>query len=300
MRYESSFDDDYIHGDVHARHSLPNQFSAGSSLLQDIAFSAQQALARGDDDLVPVDPALQAFADGAYSALDTTPSYAQNGEDIVSSIEQQAEGDIPMNGLTYGPQNGDSHPSVEALTPGPPPRNDTMHVQAKGNGNSNGHPASDTTHIKANGFASQPSLNNAVRHPSSPVSPRRMSVTSPGTRTYNTYMTSPTMHHNIDYNFTTDTDFPPPPATPAANPHRTSRRPNSSGRKTNQTPSRTKTSKSTPCARRQDGIKLEAGLGLGMSMMGIDMDMIDPNLDQASQDLIKQLQAEERGLRRRS
>jgi F-box/leucine-rich repeat protein 10/11 len=288
---------------MHARHSLPNQFSTGSSLLQDIAFSAQQALARGEDDLVPVDPALQAFAGGAYSAMDMTPSYPQNGDGIVSSIEQQAEGDIPMDGLAYGPQNGESHPSVEALTPGPPPHNDTIHVQTNGNGNSNGHLTSETIHVKTNGFASQPSLNNAVRHPSSPVSPRRMSAISPGTHTYNTYMTSPSMHHNTDYNFTTDTDFPPPPATPAANPHRLSRPPNSSGRKTNQTPSRShlsKTPKSTPGARRQDGIKLEAGLGLGMSMMGIDMDMIDPNLDQASMDLIKQLQAEELGLRRRS
>jgi F-box/leucine-rich repeat protein 10/11 len=34
--------------------------------------------------------------------------------------------------------------------------------------------------------------------------------------------------------------------------------------------------------------------------MGINLDFIDPNLDQASRDLIKQLQAEEHGLRRRS
>ena len=38
-------------------------------------------------------------------------------------------------------------------------------------------------------------------------------------------------------------------------------------------------------------------MGIGM---GINLDLIDPNLDQASIDLIKQLQAEEHGLRRRS
>jgi F-box/leucine-rich repeat protein 10/11 len=303
MKHESSYDDDYLNGDMHTRHSLPNQFSVGSSLLQDIAFSAQQALARDENDLVPVDPALQAYANGAYSAMDMTPSYVTNGDGIMSSIEQQAEGDMPMDGVNFAPQNGGLHgPSVESLTPGPPPHNDTIHVQT------NGFPVSDTTHVKSNGFASQTSLNNAVRRPSSPVSPRHMSAMSPGTNNYNTYMVSPTMHHHNDYNFTTDSDFPPPPVTPAANPRRSSRPPNSSGRKTTQTPSRShasKTPKSTPGGKRhdsRDGIKLEAGLGMGMgmSMMGIDMDMIDPSLDQASLDLIKQLQAEELGLRRRS
>jgi F-box/leucine-rich repeat protein 10/11 len=310
MKHESSFEDDYLNGDVPTRHSLPNQFSVGSSLLQDIAFSAQQALARDEDDSVPVDPALQAYANGAYSAMDMNHSYVTNGNGILSSVEQQMEGDIAMDGIEFATQNGGLHgPSVEPLTPGPPPHNDTVH------GQTNGYPAADVIHAKANGFESQSSLNNAVRRPSSPVSPRNMSAVSPGTENYNTYMTSPIMNnHNSYNNFTTDSDFPPPPATPAANVHRTSRPPNSSGRKTTQTPSRrraSKTPKSTPGGRRHDsgeGIKLEAGLGMGMNMsMGMNMnmsllgmDMIDPSLDQASIDLIKQLQQEELGLRRRS
>jgi F-box/leucine-rich repeat protein 10/11 len=310
IRHASSLEAEFMNGDMHTRHSLPNQFSVGSSLLQDIAFSAQQALARGEDDLVPVDPALQAYASGAYSAMDMTPSYETNGEGILSSIEQQAEGDASMDGADFETQNGGVHgPSVEALTPGPPPHNDT--VQAR----TNGYAVSDSIHIKANGFASHPSHNNAVRRPSSPVSPRQMSAVSPGTNNYNTYMTSPTM--NQYNNFTTDSDFPPPPVTPAANSHRASRPPNSSSHKASQTPSRrraSKTPKSTPSGRRhdsrgRDGIKLEAGFGMnGMNMgMGINMnmnmmamDMIDPSLDQASIDLIKQLQAEDLGLRRRS
>jgi F-box/leucine-rich repeat protein 10/11 len=303
IRHASSLEAEFMNGDIHARHSLPNQFSVGSSLLQDIAFSAQQALARDEDDLVPVDPALQAYASGAYATMDMTPSYETNGEGILSSIEQQVEGDTSMDGVEYEAQNGALHgPNVEAITPGPPPHNDT--VQA------NGHPASNTAHIKANGFASHPSHNNAVRRPSSPVSPRQMSAISPGTDNYNTYMSSPTMtQYN---NFTTDSDFPPPPVTPATNLHRASRPPNSSSHKASQTPSRhrgSKTPKSTPSGRRhdsRDNIKLEAGLGMGMSIgmgMGMNMmaiDMIDPSLDQASIDLIKQLQAEDLGLRRRS
>jgi F-box/leucine-rich repeat protein 10/11 len=307
-----------MNGDMHARHSLPNQFGVGSSLLQDIAFSAQQALDRGEDDnLVPVDPALQAYANKAFSAMDMAPTYATNDDSIMSSIEQQTEGDIPMDGVDFSGQNGGAHgPSIEPLTPGPPgppPHNDTIHVQ----GNGNGYPASDTIRVETNGFASRrapthnairhPPPHNPVRHPSSPVSPRQMSAMSPGTQNYNAYMTSPTMsNHNNYNNFTTNSDFPPP-LTPTAHAQPSGH----SYAQPSQTPSRSqlsKTPKSTPNGRlrdSQDGIKLEAGFGVNMGMGGmdmdmLDMDMIDPSLDQASIELIKQLQKEEHGLRRRS
>jgi len=96
-------------------------------------------------------------------------------------------------------------------------------------------------------------------------------------------------HNNSHYNFTTNSDFPPP-TTPTAHPSQ-------------KTPSRARASK-TPKSTSKDGIKLEAGLG-GMNMMtgmGMGMDinmMIDPSLDQASMDLIRQLQQEDLGLRRR-
>ncbi|KAH7410452.1 hypothetical protein DE146DRAFT_644993 [Phaeosphaeria sp. MPI-PUGE-AT-0046c] len=306
MKHDTSFEGDYMNGDLQTRHSLPTQFSVGSSLLQDIAFSAQQALARDEDDLVPVDPALQAFANGAYSAMDTNGAYATNGDDIVSSIEDQIEGDIPMDD-GYAMQNGGGHgPSIEPLTPGPPPHNGTTHVQT------NGHSMHDSTHAKLNGFDLNPSQDHAVRPPLSPVSPRHTSAISPGADSYN-YMTSSA---NDAYNFTADSDFPPPPVTPSANAHRQSRPPNSAGLKANHTPSRpraSKTPKSTPGSRRhdsRDGIKLEAGLGmggmngmnLGMNMNAglLSMDVIDPSLDQASIDLIKQLHQEDLGLRRRS
>ncbi|KAF2031906.1 hypothetical protein EK21DRAFT_62234 [Setomelanomma holmii] len=285
MKHESSFNDDYMNGNAHLRHSLPNQFSVGSSLLQDIAFSAQQALARGEDELVPVDPALQAYASGAYAAMDMNQAYPQNGDGIMSSIEQQAEGDLPMEGVQY---NGKPHgPSIEPLTPGPPPHNDTIHVQSNGHSaahiSTNGYPQSDTIHVQTNGFTSKPPLDhNAVHHPSSPVSPRHMSGISPGANNFNTYMTP--SHHNYD-SFTTDSDFPPPPTTPHPPPSAPRQR-------------ASKTPKSTPGGRQRyskDGIKIEAGLG---GIMGLDL--IDPNLDQASMDLIKQLQAEDLGLRRRS
>lgn len=303
MRQENSYEGDYMNGDFHARHSLPTQFGTGSSLLQDIAFSAQQALARDEDDLVPVDPALQAFGNGAYPAMDTTGMYLTNGDGIISSIEDQIEGDIPMDGIEFTTHNGAGHgPSIEPLTPGPPPHNDTINAQI------NGHHTQESLHDKINGFELHASQDHAVRPPLSPVSPRQTSAISPGADPYNFISSSA----NDAYNFTADTDFPPPPVTPA-NPHRPSCPPNSSGQKANYTPSRqraSKTPKSTPGTRRhdssRDGIKLEAGLGMGMSGMTngmhglLSMDVIDPSLDQASIDLIKQLQQEELGLRRRS
>ncbi|KAH7354587.1 hypothetical protein BKA66DRAFT_430417 [Pyrenochaeta sp. MPI-SDFR-AT-0127] len=286
MKYESSYDDEYTNGDVHARHSLPNQFSGGS-FLQDLAFSAQQALDHSpDDDLVPVDPALQAYANENYQDMELEPSYHQNADSIMSSIEYQNGGPVPMDGIEMMGPNGEPHgPSIEPLTPGPPPLSSTIHVQT-------------------NGFASKSAVEQEpVRHPSSPLSPKDLSAnshpTSSATHTYNPYITSPaTNNYN---NFTTNSDFPPPPITPNANASRSIRGLNSSGRKSSHTPSRggrnSKTPKSTPSSRRcdsKDGIKLEHGLGMGM------LGLIDPNLDQASIDLIKQLQQEDLGLRRRS
>jgi F-box/leucine-rich repeat protein 10/11 len=290
MRHESSYDDEYLHSDIHSRHSLPTQFNGGSSFLQDIAYSAQQALDQSpDDDLVPVDPALQAYANGDY-AMDMANSYHTNGDTVMSSVEYQPTDPMLMDGIELADQDGEPHgPTIEPLTPGPPPHNDTAHMHT-------------------NGFSSKPTTeHHAVRHPSLPVSPRHISVTSPmnnNNNKYNPYMTSPASHNYN--NFTHNSDFPPPPITPTINTYK-ARGQHSSGRKSSRTPSRggrnSKTPKSTP-GRRHDnsGIKLEhgmsmgTGMGMGMGMLG----MIDPNLDQASFDLIKQLQQEDLGLRRRS
>lgn len=300
-----------MNGDMHSRHSLPGQFGGGSSFLQDIAYSAQQALDQSpeNDELVPVDPALQAFTNGDYNNMDAANPYHGNGDTIMSSVEYQPTDPMLMDGIELAQHNGEVHgPSVEPLTPGPPPHNETAHLQT-------------------NGFASKPAPeHHAVRHPSSPVSPRHVSAASPTTNGYNPYMTSPAT--NTYNNFTTNSDFPPPPPlTPALNhsykPARAqqqqSPQQHASARKASHTPSRgghrnSKTPKSTPGSRRNhhhhhqhdsssNGIKLEHGMSMGTGTMGMNMgmlNMIDPNLDQASFDLIKQLQQEDLGLRRRS
>ncbi|KNG44318.1 hypothetical protein TW65_08669 [Stemphylium lycopersici] len=319
MRHASSYDDDYMNGDMHSRHSLPGQFGGGSSFLQDIAYSAQQALDQSpeNDELVPVDPALQAYTNGDYTNMETANSYHGNGDTIMSSVEYQPTDPMLMDGIELAQHNGEAHgPSVEPLTPGPPPHN-------------------ETTNAQANGFASKPAPeNHAVRHPSSPVSPRHVSAASPTANGYNPYITSPAT--NTYNNFTTNSDFPPPPPlTPTLNhsykPARAQQQQqqqqppqqHASARKASHTPSRgghrnSKTPKSTPGSRRNhhhhhhhhhqhdsssNGIKLEHGMSMGTGTMGMNMgmlNMIDPNLDQASFDLIKQLQQEDLGLRRRS
>ncbi|KAB2103842.1 JmjC domain-containing histone demethylation protein 1 [Alternaria gaisen] len=308
MRHESSYDDEYLHGDIHTRHSLPNQFSSGSSFLQEMAYSAQQALDQSpeNDDLAPVDPALQAYTNGDYNHVDMTNSYHTNGDTVMSSVEYQPIDPMLMDGMELTGHNGEVHgPSVEPLTPGPPPHNDTSQ-----------------THTNGYVSKSRPE-NHAVRHPSSPVSPRHVSAASPpintnnsNHHTYSPYITSPaTNNYN---NFTTNSDFPPPPITPTLNSSYKARTQQSSGRKPSHTPSRagrnSKTPKSTPSKRRDNGtggIKLEHGISMGTGMgisvgmnggmdMGNMLNMIDPNLDQASFDLIKQLQQEDLGLRRRS
>jgi F-box/leucine-rich repeat protein 10/11 len=274
MKQEPSMDDGGFSNGHHPRHSLPHQFDIGGSLLQDIAYSAQQALnQQPEEELMPIDPALQGYAHEEYAPAGMAPSYPPNGDMIVSSIEQQHGNHGQMDGVQYSEANGQQQgPSIEPLTPGPPAYHDPVQ-------HTNGH-------HQMNGYMPYPpTQHEAVHRYSSPVSPQHVRAPSP---------TSPTTHnHNM---FTTGSDFIPP-VTPTAH-HQTAP---SSTHKSGQRGSRTP---KTPGSRRRDSkdsVKLEQGLTMAMTLgMGINLDFIDPNLDQASRDLIKQLQAEEHGLRRRS
>jgi F-box/leucine-rich repeat protein 10/11 len=274
MKQEPSMDDGGFSNGHHPRHSLPHRFDIGGSLLQDIAYSAQQALNRQpDEELMPIDPALQGYAHEEYAPASMAPSYPPNGDMVMSSIEQQHGNQGQMDGVQYSEANGQQQgPSIEPLTPGPP----AYHAPAQ---HANGH-------HQMNGYMPYPpTQHDAVHRYSSPVSPQHIRAPSP---------TSPTTHnHNM---FTTGSDFIPP-VTPTAH-HQTAP---CSTQKSAQRGSRTP---KTPGGRRRDSkdsVKLEQGLTMAMTLgMGINLDFIDPNLDQASRDLIKQLQAEEHGLRRRS
>lgn len=275
---------------MHARHSLPHQFTGGSSFLQDIAYSAQQALDQSSDaDLVPVDPALQAFSNSDYQSLGMATRYQANGDTVISSVEYPPTDPMLVDGIELNHRNCEPHgPSIEPLTPGPPPHNDTQTLQNN-----------------TNGYLSKPLLADAdlMRHFSTPVSPRHVSAPSP----IDTCNVSPAT--TTDNNLLTNNDIPPPPITPIATTATTT----TNSTRTRKTPRSSKTPKSTPGARRRDSkehIKLENGISMstGMGVNGLgniaglfgNINAIDPNLDQASIDLIKQLQQEDLGLRRRS
>lgn len=273
VKQESSLDERRFSNGHHPRHSLSHQFNMGGSLLRDIAYSAQQALNQNPEgELLPIDPALHGYSHDEYPPTGMAPSYTPMGDMIMPTIEQQHGSHDAMDGVRFPKTNGQKQgPSIEPLTPGPSHLETGQHE--------NGH--------RMNGYMPYPSTqHDAVRPVSSPVSPCHVRAASP---------TSPTTHnHNM---FTTGSDFIPP-VTPTA-PHRTAPPSNpKSGQRSSRTP------KSTPGSRRRnskDSVKLEQGLTMAMTLgMGINLDFIDPNLDQASRDLIKQLQAEEHGLRRRS
>lgn len=176
-----------VNGDGHhSRHSLPHQFSIGGSLLQDIAYSAQQALnQRPDGETMPIDPALQGYANDEYSSSNMARNYPPMSDMIMSSVEQHGNSE-PMDGVENSGINGQQQgPSIEPLTPGPPAYHDRGQHR--------------NSHRHMNGYMPYPpTQRDAVRPVSSPVSPRHVQATSP---------TSPTTHdHNM---FTTGSDFIP-------------------------------------------------------------------------------------------
>ncbi|CAI6334997.1 unnamed protein product [Periconia digitata] len=95
---KESVNGDFIHTQMRHRVSLPINLSAsGSNDLQDLAYSAQQALSQVlPDDPMPIDPALQSYDnDGDVVAFDT-PSRAPHQEVVMSSIEDEDNLDTQM------------------------------------------------------------------------------------------------------------------------------------------------------------------------------------------------------------
>lgn len=143
MKQEPIIDSGMVNGDVQPLHSVSNSLDIGSSStqLQDIAFSAQQALGQASfEDLVPVDPALQHYSNGHVDAMDIDPAASELlDQDIaVSSIENLLDEPKPMpvEGTVESEIEARSEPqgpSVEPLTPAP-----IFHEEPKMNGAKSG------------------------------------------------------------------------------------------------------------------------------------------------------------------
>lgn len=286
MRHElSGYEEEYMNGDVHQRHSVSDPFHTGSSFLQDLAYSAQQALDQTGEELVPVDPSLQAYTHGDYQPMDVAPSYQHNGDHIMTSVEHPADPATSMDGIDRSARrNGEPHgPSVEPLTPGPPLSSDKMQGQP------NGH--------RSGAFVSQPfNAFEANAQSSRQKSPRAMSAISPTTRASNIHPTPPPagLYHDL----VEQNDYYQAPVTPTTNSFR-SIEGHSSSKLKSHTPSRGGRASKTPKSHGSAGprkLDMKDSVKLEHDVLG----PIDPNLDQASIDLIKQLQQEDLGLRRRS
>lgn len=279
MKHEA-YDEDFVNGDMQSHHSLPGHFGSRSSFLQDLAYSAQQALDQNPtDDLVPVDPSLHAYTNNDYQPMDIAPTYHHNGDSVLTSIEHQNGDSGPMVGIELIVRSHEPHgPSVEPLTPGPPPASETMQLQID-------------PELSLSMDEQPSSYQHAVRRPSSPISPRAGPAISSTTPSHNSNATSPTT--TAYNNLTANSDYPPPPVTPTTISLRPIDGPSSSNRKSH-TPSRGGRASKTPKSAPRDSVKVEPPFDKAL------LGAIDPNLDQASIDLIKQLQQEDLGLRRRS
>lgn len=99
------------------RNSLPSAFDHSSTAeLQDLAFSAQQALSRVQPDgSMPIDPALQSSPQENDTMEVDSPHRPPHRDAVMSSIEH----DDPMEGIEETARSERRGPSVEPLTPGP-------------------------------------------------------------------------------------------------------------------------------------------------------------------------------------
>ncbi|KAF2687754.1 hypothetical protein K458DRAFT_332081 [Lentithecium fluviatile CBS 122367] len=106
-------------GAMHHRNSLPNALGmASTSELQNLAFSAQQALNQTKpEDPMPIDPSLQSYSCHADTTMIDAPSQPLHRDAVMSSIEHNCDG--PFDGAEDGAGSTHRGPSVEPLTPGP-------------------------------------------------------------------------------------------------------------------------------------------------------------------------------------
>lgn len=136
-------DDSMGYNTAHHRNSSSGEFIFGDTVeLQDLAFSAQQALNQvQDDDLVPIDPALQSYDHGNDSMMDTSPK-AQHRDTVIFSVEALSHD--AMEGVETS-LNGQAAPVMEPISPGTAPN--VFHIHTNG---FTEDPQSPTSHRNGN------------------------------------------------------------------------------------------------------------------------------------------------------
>jgi F-box/leucine-rich repeat protein 10/11 len=115
-----------LYTSLHRRDSSSGEFVLGGQAeLQDLAFSAQQVLSHGpNDDVMPIDPALQSYqpGDDEYTA-DNYP-HAARQDAVMFSIEDLPNGTIEREEINLDGQPG---PVLDSVSPGTVPNG--LHAQ---------------------------------------------------------------------------------------------------------------------------------------------------------------------------
>ncbi|KAK7180215.1 hypothetical protein DPSP01_012028 [Paraphaeosphaeria sporulosa] len=129
LKKEATADSASLYTSLHHRNSSSGEFVLGGHAeLQDLAFSAQQALSSHgfDDDAMPIDPALQSYNHGndEYSA-DLTHTPHQDA--VMFSVEDLPNGAVERGGSSMDAQSG---PVLDPVSPGTVPNG--FHVQSNG------------------------------------------------------------------------------------------------------------------------------------------------------------------------
>lgn len=106
----------------------------GPTELQDLAFSAQQALNRVPDDTMPIDPTLQAYHQHADTVAMEMPR-APHGDSVMFSVEDLSN--APMDGMHASSNPRLAPPVMEPISPGTVPNGFPLRT----NGSAEGPPS---------------------------------------------------------------------------------------------------------------------------------------------------------------
>lgn len=155
MKKDSNSEGSLVYNPLQHRNSISGDFGVGSTVeLQDLAFSAQQALDHvHDDDVIPIDPSLQAYSHGNDTAMMDASPRTQHRDAVMFSVEDIPHD--PMEGVDIGLE-ARSGPVMEPLSPGSGPNG--LHVQLNG---ATGAPSSPRA--SRNGIQFSPLTPNAQR-----------------------------------------------------------------------------------------------------------------------------------------
>ncbi|KAF1979480.1 hypothetical protein BU23DRAFT_522751 [Bimuria novae-zelandiae CBS 107.79] len=115
LKKDATADDSFSYNPTHHRNSSLGEFIfGGTAELQDLAFSAQQALSHvPDDDMMPIDPALQSYSHHNDALMMDTSPQAPHRDAVLFSVE-----DLPNDPMDGVESNFNAREFMEPISPG--------------------------------------------------------------------------------------------------------------------------------------------------------------------------------------